>query len=158
MNITEILSKYFIINKVAQNSSLSVIREDGIVVYSNLQKKFRSESIGALAAGVWQAASALNSTIDSSDSDVLDFRLSFDKSNEGLYLLGFRINFKNYLICSLYSDVVNPAKLKMQIRNLKNSLVDYLESTPVQTNSTQDYLFNNITDAEMDRLFEYGDA
>lgn len=158
MNITKILNKYFKDNKLNTDCSISVIREDGIVLYSNLQQKFRSESIGALAAGVWQAAGALNSTIEITDSDVLDFRLSFDKSDEGVYLLGFKINFKNYLICSLYSGVVNPAKLKMQMRNLKDSLVDYLETTPVQENLGKDYLFNNITDAEMDRIFEYGDA
>ncbi len=158
MNITKILNKYFQDNKLTVESSVSIVREDGIVLYSNLQKKFRAESIGALAAGVWQAASALNSTLDISKSDVLDFRLGFDKSDEGVYLLAFKINFKNYIICSLYDGVINPAKLKMEIRNLKASIVKYLETAPIKEDSAKDYLFQNITDAEMDRLFEYGGA
>jgi len=159
MNLTRVISKYFKERGSGIDCSVSIVREDGIVLYTNLQKKYRSQSIGALAAGVWQAATALNSTIDMTTSDVLDFRLSFDQSDEGVYLLGFNFNSNNYLVCALYSETVNPAKLKMNIRNIKTSLVSFLSTyNQKETHTNSDYLFNNITDEEMDRLFEYGGA
>lgn len=152
MNFNKVLKEYFQNNKTDAN--VSVIREDGIVLYSDFNKTFKSESVGALAAGVWQAAHALSASLEKTQ-EILDFRLSFDKSDEGVYILGIKHNDSNYLLCSIYKNISNPAKLKMSIRKLKNELEKYIKNYKVSSNSDE-FLFSEITDDDMDRLFAGG--
>ena len=154
MNLSTIIKQFFIENdfdKLAQKTA--VVRNDGIVLFSNSKDFKESSSIGALVGGLWQAAQSLN-TIVSGDSDVLEFRLSFDTSNQGIYILPFTINKKEYYICAIYNEVNNPALLKRNLRNIKNNLSDFLKEYCVTTEENKaDYLFQNITDEEMDNLF-----
>jgi hypothetical protein len=136
------------------SSRLALVRADGIIVYSNSSDSFESSSIGALVSGVWQAAESLNSII-SNDNEAYDFRLGFDTSENGLYILPINILKESFYICSIYKEEVNPAKLKRNLRLLKQNLEVFLSEYKEEISTRNDYLFSNITDVEMDNLFKF---
>lgn len=156
MNLSKIIKQFLEENDFHMLADkMAIVRNDGIVLYSNAEDFEESSSIGALVGGLWQAAQSLNSIV-SDESDILDFRLSFDTSNKGIYILPFNINKKDFYICGIYSDVNNPALLKRNLRNLKENLSNYLlEYCSQNEDIRQDFLFNNITDEEMDNLFSF---
>lgn len=157
MNINTLVKQFFVENDFQLLADkISVVRSDGVVVFSSTEDFNESYSIGALVGGVWQAANALN-TIVSKKSDVLEFRLSFDTSSEGIYILPFDHNDKHYFICSIYKNEKNPAVLKNKMRNIKQTLSFYLKEMVVEsvTQSRGGYLFSDITDEEMDKLFNF---
>jgi hypothetical protein len=136
------------------SDNISIVRNDGIVIYSN-KTSSDAQSIGALVGGVWQAAHALNSFISKND-DILEFRLSFDKSDQGVYVLPFMQNKQTFLICAIYKNVNNPGLLKRKLCNLKTSLVSYLlDFKSANKIEREGFLFTNITDEEIDKLFNY---
>lgn len=154
MNVNAIVKQFFIENdfhKIA--SKMAVVRQDGHIVYANTENFNESHSIGALVGGLWQAAEALNSLV-STNSDIYDFRLSFDTSAQGIYVLPFELSKNVFYICAIYKEINNPAVLKKNLRNLKDTLSFYLDET-VDTREIkrEGYLFNNISDEEMDKLF-----
>tara|TARA_Y100000385_G_C13017201_1_gene604418 strand:- start:446 stop:925 length:480 start_codon:yes stop_codon:yes gene_type:complete len=154
MNINTIVKQFFVENDFHKLASkMAVVRHDGVIVYSNTENFNESYSIGALVGGLWQAAEALNSLI-SEQSNIFDFRLSFDTSERGIYVLPFVLNKSTYYICAIYKDTNNPALLKNRLRNLKDTLSFYLDEMVEAPVKTRDgYLFTDITDDEMDKLF-----
>lgn len=154
MNINTVVKQFFVENDFHKLASkMAVVRHDGVIVYSNTENFNESYSIGALVGGLWQAAEALNSLV-SEQSNIFDFRLSFDTTERGIYVLPFILNKSTYYICAIYKDMNNPAVLKNTLRNLKDTLSFYLDEmieAPVKTRDG--YLFTDITDDEMDRLF-----
>lgn len=154
MNVNSIVKQFFVENdfhKLADK--VAVVRNDGVVVYANTDNFNESHSIGALVGGLWQAAEALNSLV-SNDTDIFDFRLSFDTSAQGIYVLPFILNSNTYYICAIYKDVNNPALLKNNLRNLKTTLSYYLDDIAVTPVVERDgYLFKDISDEEMNNLF-----
>lgn len=158
MNINSLIETYFNENDYHKLAArISVVRKDGISLYSNIEDKFETSSIGALVSGVWQAAQTLNSMVHEK-SDFYEFRLGFDTTQTGLYILPIRILEEVYYICAIYEGEINPAKLKRNIRLLKNNLELFLsEFSDDKKRNEESYLFNNITDAEMDELFAFGE-
>lgn len=157
MNLNAIIKK-FIHDHSFQDLSerIVIIRYDGISVYSNAQDDFESATICALVSGLWQAAKSLNTLIENGE-DFFEHRLSFDTTANGIYILPIKILQDEYFVCSLYKDIANPAKLKRNLRQLKDKLEIHLESVEVdKTIDRSGYLFKNITDAEIDKIFEYG--
>lgn len=154
MNVNSIVKQFFVENDFHKLASkMAVVRNDGVIVYSNSDNFNESHSIGALVGGLWQAAEALNSLV-TTQTDIMDFRLSFDTSAQGIYVLPFVLNKATYYICAIYIDTSNPAVLKNNLRNLKDTLSFYLDEmidTPVE--QREEFLFKNITDEEMDKLF-----
>ena len=73
---------------------ISVVRNDGVIVYSNTEDFNESYSIGALVGGLWQAAEALNSMI-SNNSDVFEFRLSLILLAKGFMFYLLRLGEKH---------------------------------------------------------------
>ena len=136
--------------------SFSLIDSDGISIYSNCEDKFEVSTIGALTSGLWQAAESL-SAIVGKNNDFFEFRLGFDTSSDGLYILPVKIINEMYFVCIIYGKSENPGKLKRNIRQLKDSLEVFLSkfSLDVEKNR-EEYLFQNISDVEMDKLFAYG--
>ena len=121
----------------------------------NSSKKKIDESVGPLLIGSWQAMQALSQKIGENGSEDI-YRLGFESSKAGIYILPFNINKKDFYICGIYDDVNNPALLKRNLRNLKNNLSNYLlEHCSQNEDIRQDFLFNNITDKEMDNLFSF---
>ena len=163
MNLSSALKLFFHENDFQKLSDrISIIRYDGITVYSNVRDDFESATTSALVSGLWQAAKSLNSMVKT-NNEFIDFKLSFDSSENGLFILPFLLDKKEYYLCTIYKDVVNPAKLKRDMRIIKENLEVYLEDFSFAPTSSKQagregFLFKDITDEEIDRLFDYGEA
>jgi len=157
MNLNEIVKRFFEendYNKIA--NKIVVIRADGINIYSNLDNVLEASSIGALVGGLWQAASSLSSMLKKSN-EFMEFRLGFDTTSDGVYVLPFEIMNSPYYVCAIYSEASNPGKLKRNLRRLKENLEVYLSEFSLDTEKNRKgYLFTEITDSEMDQLFAFG--
>lgn len=138
--------------KAGIKARLFVTREDGITVYDSVQDK-TTTSVSALVSGVWQASEALMGLV-SQKSDVMNFRLGFDTSEEGIFLFPFALSGKRYFLGAIYQDCLNPGQLKRQVTLIKEEM-DFLFTThtEVKIKEREEFLFQNITDEEMDRLF-----
>lgn len=159
MNINTVVKQFFTENEFDKLAhKISVVRNDGVVVFANTENFNESYSIGALVGGLWQAAEALNSMV-SKESEVFEFRLSFDTSEQGIYVLPLQVKDNTYYICAIYKEINNPALLKKNLRNLKDTLYFYLKETFVSEKKIQrnGFLFDNISDEEMDNLFNFSE-
>ena len=92
---------------------LFVTREDGITIYDSIQNK-TTNSVSALVSGLWQASEALMALVHPQEQ-VLDYRLGFDNSSNGLMLFPFTLSGKKYFLGCIYQDSINPAQLKYQL-------------------------------------------
>jgi hypothetical protein len=137
---------------------LFVTREDGITIYDSVQDK-TTTSVAALVSGVWQASEALMNLVYEKN-EVMDFRLGFDTSSQGIYLFPFSLSDKRYFLGAIYNDCLNPGQLKRQIAMIKEEMERIFELQPLSKKSVlssrQGYLFQDISDAEIDRLFSLG--
>ena len=73
--------------RVFQNFTVMVIREDGLLLWTNGEKENQTTS-AVLMGGAWKAAEAileLRSEYHSLATDI--FRLSFDTSQTGIYMI-----------------------------------------------------------------------
>lgn len=144
--------------KAGLKARLFVTREDGITVYDTVQDN-TTTSVAALVSGVWQASEALMGLVGS-DSEVMDFRLGFDTSSQGIYLFPFALSGKRYFLGAIYEDCLNPGQLKRQVAMIKEEMDRlYAEEDPKPmpvSTEREGYLFQDITDEEMDRLFALG--
>jgi hypothetical protein len=140
------------------NARLFVTREDGITIYDSVQNQ-TTTSVAALVSGVWQASEALMSLVYS-PNQAMDFRLAFDTSAQGVYLFPFTLSGKRYFLGAIYQDCMNPGLLKRQIALIKEELERFFaaQPQPKKTSSVgrQGYLFQDISDEEIDRLFSLG--
>lgn len=144
--------------------SLFMVRQDGLMIYhkNGLGDKIEPNSIGALLGGLWQAAQALAGFIpDVQESE--SFRLSFDTSSQGLYVQPIMIEKESYYLGLLFADEINPAQIKAKLRLLSRNFLQYLESEldglkdEGVRDDGEDYLFKNITDEEVDKLFRFAE-
>lgn len=138
--------------------SLFIIRNDGVMLHS-ISDKTNDEvaSIGALLAGLWQAAEALSNYIPNRQNDN-GFRLAFDSISEGIYLLPLEIHESTYYLCSIFHGVMNPGQLKSKIRSLVFELSEFMEKSNVISHGVRkEFLFNDITSEEMDQLFAFAE-
>ncbi len=142
------------------NARLFVTREDGITIYDSVQDQ-TTTSVSALVSGVWQASEALMG-LAHPNQDVMDFRLGFDTSSQGIYLMPFSLNTKRYFLGAIYHECVNPGQLKRQVVMIKEEMDRLFANEPVapktkiKTMSREGFLFQEITDEEIDRLFSAG--
>ena len=154
MPITEDLSHFFTdFDVVKLAKGVSVLREDGIALYSSFKDQKESAKVGALAVGVWQAATTLGAEKGSGQ-----YRLSFETSSSGFFILPLRTNRESFILCMQYEDELNPAKTKQQVKKIAILLQKYLNEKKSGNNSESKnaragYLFSDITDDEMDGLF-----
>ncbi len=143
------------VNKFFDNcdttDSVSLIRNDGIVLYSSVEDKFKIQTIGALVSGVWQASKALSNLAGS--SELSEYRLSFDTSDSGIYIIPVTIDGTEFYLSVLYNSLKNPAIIKNQLRAIRNSLVEKVSTSKISL-KRNGFLFENITDGEMDNLFQ----
>lgn len=140
------------------NARLFVTREDGITIYDSIQNN-TTTSVAALVSGVWQASEALMGLVYK-QSDVMDFRLGFDTSAQGIFLFPFSLSGKRYFLGAIYNECLNPGQLKRQIALIKEEMERLFINEPIPKKSVvskrQDFLFQDISDAEIDRLFSLG--
>lgn len=146
------INVFFDNNQIKKSLTLSFVREDGIILYSSFPNEIEAKSIGALVGGVWQAARSLASF--ASDQDVIDFRLSFDTSSDGVAIYPIEHDDQYYFLCGIYKDELNPAVTKQKLRILQGKLSEYLSENLEQSSVERDgFLFDEISDEEMDSLF-----
>lgn len=134
-----------------QKLQLLFLRTDGIVLYQQGMKEVLH--LGALISGLWQAAQSLSTALPATQES--GYRLSFDTSEQGLYVLPVEIKGSQYFLAGLYHDELNPGKLKQDLKNQGKRLERYLDDK--LSNKQYDegrYLFDNITDTEINHLFQ----
>ncbi len=140
------------------NARLFVTREDGITIYDSVQNN-TTTSVAALVSGVWQASEALMNLVHD-QNEVMDFRLGFDTSSQGIYLFPFELSGKRYFLGAIYNNCLNPGQLKRQISLIKVEMETIFINDPLPQkiimSSRQGYLFQDISDVEIDRLFSLG--
>lgn len=157
MNLNSLIKNFFNENdyhKIADR--LLVLRHDGINLYSNFDDQFEASNMGALVSGLWQAAESLSSMLKK-ENEFFEFRLGFDTTSDGLYVLPFTILKSTYYICAIYNGADNPGKMKRNIRLLKDNLETYLSEFSLDPEENRKgYLFTNISDDEMNKLFAFG--
>lgn len=152
--INEYLNEYLEAGAL-KNFSVFVCRQDGHLLYNRdyMNMGVESSSIGALLGGVWQAATTLASFIPREDNDGI-YRLSFDTSDQGIYILPFDHEGESYSLGLLYKNEINPGFLKSRLRDLLMKMNLELDSLDFEKVTTRDgFLFDNITDEEMDKVF-----
>lgn len=159
MTVTEKVKKVLEPRKATLAARLFVTREDGITIYDSVQNQ-TTTSVAALVSGVWQASEALMGLVHQ-NQDIMDFRLGFDTSAQGIYLFPFNMNGKRFFLGAIYNDCLNPGLLKRQVSKIKDDLDRMIENEPVQKQKAvsvtrEGYLFKDISDAEIDRLFSLG--
>lgn len=154
------------VSTLGKNIHLLIIRRDGHVLFNQGDAASEADinSIGALVSGAWQAVGAVSSFIPALASPAGNgFRLSFDLASKGIYIVPVSAADCEYYLATLFLDTVNPALLKNNIRFLAQRLEDYLRSTTIASKTTVDeevapkeeFLFNAISDEEMDELFNF---
>jgi hypothetical protein len=158
MNIAERMQVILGPKKAGINARLFVTREDGIMIYDSVQDQ-TSTSVSALVSGVWQASEALMD-LAHPNQNVMEFRLGFDTSSQGIYLFPFKLMGKRYFLGAIYQNCVNPGQLKRQVAMIKEEMDRLFQEIPVKANNKvnrrEGYLFQEITDEEIDRLFSAG--
>lgn len=161
LTITERVKNLLEPKKASVGARLFVTRDDGITIYDSVQNQ-TTTSVAALVSGVWQASEALMGLVNSGSS-VLEFRMGFDTSSQGIFLVPLDIAGKRYFLGAIYTDFVNPGQLKRKVSMIKDEFDLSFEkkATPLKIKSTvvearEGFLFKDITDEEIDRLFTPG--
>jgi hypothetical protein len=141
------------------NINVFFCRHDGILLYrqNTLTDQLNESSIGALLGGVWQAAQAIAGFLPPRQENEV-FRLSFDTSGRGLYILPYTLQGQDYYLASIYDDQINPGALKLRLRDLMTKLDEFLNTSEVDSSLSKgenQYLFRDITDEEINKLFAF---
>jgi predicted regulator of Ras-like GTPase activity (Roadblock/LC7/MglB family) len=146
--------------------SFFMIRADGVVLYhnNNLADSLSKSSIGALLSGVWQASKALSQFIPKEEMKE-GYRLSFDTSSQGIYIVPISTDADELYLGLIYHDEVNPGFIKNKMREMASSFSEFLnqelrahkkeQESKNNVFDKNEYLFGDISDAEMDRLFSF---
>jgi len=157
LNITDKIKHVLDPKKHGVKARLFVSREDGITVYDSVQD-LTTTSVSALVSGVWQASEALMG-LAHPQKDIMEFRLAFDTSSQGIYLFPFKLQGKKFFLGAIYRDCINPGQLKRQIAMIKEEMERLFSDMPSEVKNfplREGYLFKDISDDEMDRLFSAG--
>lgn len=138
---------------------LMVVRRDGLMVWDAAPDQ-RSQSLAALCGGVWEASMAMAQTAGAAEG-AAGFRLVFDDAATGMLVLPLALEGQTYYLAGVYGDCVNPARLRRQVQELRDAVAETWVAAPAKkvvsaTAGREGYLFTDITDEEMDRLFGVG--
>jgi hypothetical protein len=162
LNVTEKIKLILVPKQSGIKARLFVTREDGITIFDSVQDQ-TTTSVAALVSGLWQASEALMG-LAHPDQDVMEFRLGFDTSSQGIYLFPFTLEGKRFFLGAIYKDCLNPGQLKRQVAMIKEEMdrlfVEVQTSvqfkSKVKTTDREGYLFKDISDEEINRLFSVG--
>jgi hypothetical protein len=162
LNIAEKVKQLLEPKQVSINARLFVTRDDGITIYDSVQNQ-TTTSVAALVSGVWQASEALMGLVNK-DSDVLEFRMGFDTASQGIFLVPLQISGKRYFLGAIYTGQMNPGQLKRRVAMLKEEFaLAFATSVMVKPRmlrasreAREGFLFKDISDEEIDRLFAPG--
>lgn len=138
-------------------------RNDGVILYEHKKADhfIDSSGVGALMGGLWHAAEALMSFVPANPEQSEIFRLSFDTSSRGVHILPFSIKGRGYLFGTIFFEEENPAIIKNNMRNLLAKIEIFFENESFvntkQEEKADPFLFKNISDDEVDKLFSFGE-
>ena len=154
MGITGCLEEFFSDTDFRDDpavKALFVLTRDGQMAYR--YPIFENDvSVGALVVGSWQAVMAVSDFMDEGVEEE-DFRLSFDTSDTGIYVLPLCRGEGDFYVGILYEGHINPAQLKNRLRVLRDGLGSYLDRIRTLKVGKKSVLFDDITDEEIDQLF-----
>jgi|SRR5690606_20155284 len=137
-----------------QKHHLMIANQDGICLFSN--KKDASDiSLGALLGGVWQASRALLDVKKIGHSRISELRLAYDDGENGFCVVAVEIAGRLSYACLLFSNEVAPGAVRTQLRHWCDDLAECLKDWKAPA-SRSGYLFKDVTDEEIDRLFGFG--
>ena len=134
--------------------NIVITRPDGLVIWENLKDKQRVQELGALGCGLWQSASTLAKF---TGNNSLNSTLAFGSSADGLYANNVKIANHEYIIFMVYKNCMNPAKLKLKFRSLRQQVEDFLFFEK-EEETNNDKIFSDITDKEVDDLFSFSEV
>ncbi len=152
--LKKILEQQLMANALLLNNiRILVFREDGVNFYDSSDQKNQIEA-GALTSGLWQAATTLMKTFKSVKADS-SFRLSYDTSNEGIFILPLKIYGQQYILEVIYFNEKNPAKIKQKMKIISKHIeLQFIKQQRENSKHQKDFLFKNITDNEIDMMFK----
>lgn len=144
-----------ILQKNAIESTLILVRQDGVIVYEQDKNLSDSDkqSLGALMAAAWQAAKAMTSFFPKAENDY--FRLGFDTSDSGVYVLPIEAAQEKFYLGVFFKNELNPAILKNKLRKVTQEIIDELGIYFQAREDLNEPLFDNITDDEIDKIFSF---
>ncbi len=157
MSLVDHLHKFFTDNDLKNwpsSRSVMILRRDGQVLfrYPNVRKE--DSSLGVLMCGSWQAVLALSGLVEDNPEEKR-FRLSFDTSDTGIFMLPFQMQDTDLYMGVLYREEINPAKLKNRLRKLRDDLDRYLGNLTSLKKVDKTVSFEDITDDEIDKMFSH---
>jgi hypothetical protein len=135
---------------------LFVCREDGVLLFKELVESSRADRLGALVAGMWQAAKSIQE--NSSELRERGFTLQFSTSREGIIVFPLNIEEQSLVLSIAFQDELHPGRLKNRCRLLRDALENDFSEFRIKNRSqvkqsNKDFLFTNISDQEIDNLF-----
>ncbi len=150
-------------------ASFFVCRQDGVLLHAQRSKAHAmsssdEQSVGVLMGGVWQAACALMNLLPQKSRDDF-FRLSFDTTDKGVYLLPVTIGGRDFYLGTVFANETNPGQMKAKVRNLVVRLEESCSNSLVvpppmprasgqgRSDKNSELLFKDLSDDEVDRLF-----
>lgn len=151
--LRESLSK--VLEKNSIESTLILARQDGVVVFEQDQQidERSKQTLGALMAGAWQAAQAMADLFPTDENRF--FRLGFDTSDSGIYILPIDANTERYYLGLFFRNEINPALLKNKLRTVSQQVVEELSIYFAARKSIDKPLFENISDEEIEKIFSF---
>lgn len=154
-SITNLMNSVLKDTELAQQN-IMLVRQDGLVLFSNREKGIDRHSFGALVGGVWQAAKTLSDLVEADTNEI--FKLNFGTSSKGIFLMPLEHGNDELYLSLIFKDEVNPGKLKFQLQTRREDIQDGLNQIKPQKEEQQEqersgFLFKNITDEEIDQLF-----
>jgi len=159
-NLVDTISYYLKadIQEAGLDKHLTIVcRQDGMPVFafSTASESTDHLALGALTAGMWQAALAISNYL-SKDEAEMDYRLSFDSTSSGIYVVPVCVGEEKMYLGLFYKDVLNLGQLKMKLRQLAIKVADYWNKYHKENIKKEDgTLFTNITDEEIDNIFAF---
>ncbi len=153
------ISSFMARHRVPAGLRLVVLRADGLLIW-DARKDEQSQALAALASGVWEASKAMAQAARQLKTQ--DFRLVFDSTDRGVLI--FPTEGGDFHVAAIYEGCVNPALLKRQVQALVQKLSRHIAERPrpvapvrpaptPSTSKRDGFLFSDISDDEMDRLF-----
>ena len=136
---------------LADGINFYVIRSDGTIIYAD-ENSSKHQAIGALVCGAWQATSTLLEKKESAN-----FRLSFDTSSSGIYVLSLNLNGQMLYLASVFENEINPGRLKIKVKKIRDVICEKLHDFFPDEPSNDSLLFKDLSDSEINNLFSFGD-
>lgn len=143
--------------RALQGCYFFVSRDDGTSLYqkSYLETPVDQQSVGALSCGVWQAASAMVSFLPGKQAS--SFTLQFSDTYSGVVIHPLSYLGETFFVGVLFTDKINPGQTKSRLKSVASKFENYLEqskkSNQERSKKENSFLFDDISDGEMDKLF-----